>query len=111
MMTVWEWIRFLVGAGLILFGLLVLFTAVYGNYRFRFVLNRMQSASLGDTLGMLCTLLGAIVLSGFTVFSLKMLLVILFFWITSPASSHLLVHMEVSTFNKIRQVDEKGGGK
>ena len=111
MMTAWEWIRFLVGAGLIVFGLFILFTAVYGNYRFRFVLNRMQSASLGDTLGMLFTLLGAIVLSGFTVFSLKMLLVIVFFWITSPAASHLLVHMEVSTFNKVRKEDEEGGAK
>ena len=110
-MTVWEWARFLVGAGLIVFGLFVLFTAVYGNYRFHFVLNRMQSASLGDTLGILFTLAGAVVLSGFTVFSLKMLLVLVFFWITSPVASHLLVHMEVSTFNKIRKEDEEGGGK
>ena len=107
MMTVWEWLRFLLGAGLIVFGLFVLFTAIYGNYRFRFVLNRMQAASLGDTLGMLCTLGGAIILSGFTVFSLKMLVVIIFFWVTSPAASHLLVHMEVSTFNRIRKEDEE----
>ena len=50
---------------------------------------------------------GAVVLSGFTVFSLKMLLVLVFFWITSPVASHLLVHMEVSTFNRIRKEDEE----
>jgi multicomponent Na+:H+ antiporter subunit G len=96
-MNVWEWIRFVVGALLILAGLFVFVTAVIGNFRFQFVLNRMQAAALGDTMGIFLCLLGVMVLAGWDAMSLKLILIIVFFWISSPVASHLLVKMEITT--------------
>jgi len=94
-MSVWEWIRFAVGAALILSGLFVFVTAVIGNYRFHFVLNRMHAAGLADTLGLGLLFAGAAVFSGFTIFSVKLLLILLFLWCTGPVASHLLLRTEL----------------
>ena len=50
-MEVLAWIRFLVGAALIIVGLLMFIVEVFGVYRFKYVLNRMHAAAMGDTLG------------------------------------------------------------
>lgn len=94
-MSVWEWIRFAAGAALVLSGLFVFVTAVIGNYRFHFVLNRMHAAGLADTLGLALLFAGAMVFSGFTVFSLKLVLILLFLWCTGPVASHLLLRTEL----------------
>lgn len=96
-----EWIRFIVGAILVLAGLFTIVTSVIGNYKFKFVLNRMHSAAMGDTLGILFVLLGLILFSGWNFTSLKILFVIVLLWIGSPVSSHLLVRLEVATDEEI----------
>ncbi|MBQ4343967.1 MAG: monovalent cation/H(+) antiporter subunit G [Erysipelotrichaceae bacterium] len=83
-------------------GLFVVVASVFGNYKFRYVLNRMHSSAMQDTLGLLFVLIGLIFYSGFTFVALKFLFVIVFFWISSPACSHLLVRMEVTTNEKIK---------
>ena len=57
----------------------------------------MHAAALGDTLGILFVILGLILIRGFSVDSLKLFLVILFFWIASPVSGHMLSRLEVMT--------------
>ena len=47
-----EWLRFIAAAILILLGLIMELIAVFGVYRFKFVLNRMHSAAIGDTLAL-----------------------------------------------------------
>lgn len=96
-MAVFEWIRFLVGAVLLLCGLGTFLVEMIGVYRFHYVLNRMHAAAMGDTLGIGFCLLGLIVMSGFQVTSLKLLLVIIFLWFSSPVSSHLIARLEVTT--------------
>ena len=96
-MAAFEWIRFLVGAGLLLFGLGIFAIEMIGVFRFRYVLNRMHAAAMGDTLGIGCCLLGLIVMSGISFTSLKLLLVIIFLWFSSPVSSHLIARLEVAT--------------
>ena len=59
--------------------------------------NRMHAAAIGDTLGIGFALLGLIVISGFNFTSLKLFLVIVFLWFSSPVSSHLIARLEVST--------------
>lgn len=90
-----EWIQFIVGAALILAGLVIFILSVIGVYRFKYVLNRMHAAAMGDTLGLLLVLAGLIVFSGFKFLSLKLLLIILMLWLTSPVSSHLIARLEV----------------
>ena len=92
-----EWIRFLAGAILLLLGLLIFLIQMIGVFRFKYVLNRMHAAAMGDTLGIGCCLLGLIVMSGIGFTSLKLLLVIIFLWFSSPVSSHLIARLEVTT--------------
>ncbi len=111
-----EWIRFLGGAFLLLFGLLIFLIEMIGVFRFKYVLNRMHAAAMGDTLGIGFSLVGLILMSGFTFTSLKLFLVIVFLWFSSPASSHLIARLEVATDEEpekhyhrytIRELEEK----
>ncbi len=96
-MSVGEWVRLLLGGALLLGGLLVFLIEIYGVFRFRYVLNRMHAAALGDTLGITCSMAGLMLLSGFRFSTLKMAMVIVFLWIASPVSSHLLARLEAGT--------------
>ena len=96
-MTAFEWVRFLLGAGLLLTGVAVFLIEMIGVFRFRYVLNRMHAAATGDTLGIGICLLGLIVMNGLNFTSLKLFLVIIFLWFSSPTSSHLIAKLEVTT--------------
>lgn len=92
-----EWIRFLIGAFFLLCGLGIFVVEMIGVFRFRYVLNRMHAAAMGDTLGIGLSLVGLIIMSGFTFTSLKLFLVVVFLWFSSPVSSHLIARLEVTT--------------
>lgn len=92
-----EWVRFLVGAGFLLAGLAIFILEMIGVFRFRYVLNRMHAAAMGDTLGLGSALVGLIVISGLNFTSLKLFLVIVFLWFSSPVSSHLIARLEITT--------------
>lgn len=96
-MAVLEWIRFLAGAVLLLCGLGIFIIEMIGVFRFKYVLNRMHAAAMGDTLGIGFSLMGLILMSGWNFTSLKLLCVIIFLWFSSPASSHLIARLEVTT--------------
>ncbi len=92
-----EWIRFLAGAVLLLLGLGIFLIEMIGVFRFKYVLNRMHAAAMGDTLGIGFSMIGLIVMNGLDFTSLKLLLVLAFLWFSSPASSHLIARLEVTT--------------
>ena len=96
-MQILEWIRFVAGVGLLLTGLGIFMLQIFGVFKFKYVLNRMHAAAMGDTLGIGVSLTGLILLSGFNVTSLKMALIIVFLWLASPVSSHLISRLEVVT--------------
>lgn len=96
-MAAFEWIRFIAGALLMLCGLGIFAIEMTGVFRFRYVLNRMHAAAMGDTLGIGFSLAGLILMSGLNFTSLKLLFVIVFLWFSSPASSHLIARLEVAT--------------
>lgn len=93
---IWAWIRFAAAALLILIGLLFELISVFGVYRMNYVLNRMHTAAMGDTFGILFVLLGLIVIRGFSFDSLKFLLIIFFMWLASPVSTHLIARLETT---------------
>ena len=95
-MPVLEWIRFILGAALIVLGLATFIMEIYGVYRFRYVLNRMHAAAMNDTLGILLVLVGLMIQSGFQFATLKMLIIIVFFWFASPVSGHLITKMQIT---------------
>ena len=92
-----EWLRFALTAVLLTGSLLMVLLAQIGVFRFRFVLNRMHTASLIDTCGVLLTVLAAVVAMGLRPACWKLLLLVLLLWMGSPISSHLLARLEVMT--------------
>ena len=91
-----DFLRFAVSLALTAGGLFVLISGVVGVYRFPYALSRIHAAALGDTLGIGMMLLGVMVAEGLSVTTLKLLVVMLFLWLTSPVSSHLIGRMEVT---------------
>ena len=102
-MQILEWIRFIVGTGMLLVGLGIFVIQIFGVFKFKYVLNRMHAAAMGDTLGIGISMTGLIILSGLNVTSLKMALVIVFLWLASPVSSHLISRLEVTTNENLRE--------
>lgn len=89
--------RNIIGLILVILGVAVMLLAVYGTFRFKYVLNRMHSSAMGDTLGLLLVLAGLMVMSGVSALSFKMLAIIIFMWLASPVMSHLIARAEVLT--------------
>lgn len=100
-MTAIEWIRFLIGSLFLLTGIVIFITELFGVFHFKYVLNRMHAAAMGDTLGISACLIGLMVFSGFTFTTLKLFLVIVFLWFASPVSSHVLARLEAATNEKL----------
>ncbi len=61
-----------------------------GLLRLPDVYTRLHATSKGDTLGAGLCLLGAMLHVGWSITSLKLFLIIIFIWITSPTASHLI---------------------
>lgn len=98
-----EILRFALCALLIVLGLVFEICAVIGVFRFRYVLNRMHAAALGDTMGILMIMLGLAVASGVNLVSLKLLLIVFLFWFASPVASHLIGRLELETNEELER--------
>lgn len=92
-----EWIRLIIGSLFILIGMVIFFTELFGVFHFKYVLNRMHAAAMGDTLGISACLLGLMIFSGLNFTTLKMFLIVVFLWFASPVSSHVLSRLEAAT--------------
>lgn len=89
-------LRLLLSAVLLFSGLLIIWISVFGVFSFRFVMNRMQSAAMIDTLGLFLILTGLMVVSGERSVILKLILILIFQWISSPIASHMVGRLEVT---------------
>ena len=98
-----EWICFLLGVAFIIMGLLVFVIQLVGVYKFKYVLNRMHAAGMGDTLGISLCLIGTVFLFGWSFTSLKIILIAAFLWLASPVSSHLIARLEVTTNEELEK--------
>lgn len=100
-----EWISLVfIVAGTLVFGI-----GVLGTFRFHYVMNRMHAAALGDTLGMLLVVIGLIVMGIDTYHILKLILVVVFLWLTSPVSSNFIARIERMT--NLHFTERVGGRK
>ncbi len=96
-MSAIEIIRLVIGFSLLLLGLISFVIEIIGVFKFKYVMNRMHAAAIGDTMGIGCSILGLIVISGFNFTSLKLLITVVFLWFSSPVSSHLIARLETTT--------------
>lgn len=100
----WQWIRFALSAACLVTGLVFMILAVFGVNRFHRALNRMHAAAMGDTLGILFVFAGLILIRGFCMDSLKLFLVILFFWTAGPVSGHMISRLEAMTDENLGEI-------
>lgn len=87
----------IIGFLLIALSVFVFISAVYGVFRFKYVLNRMHAAALCETLGMMLLVAGLSFILGISWHAAKMILIVVFIWLASPVSSHLIARAEVLT--------------
>ena len=102
-----EPLRFLLTAALLCLALSVFVMEVLGVFRFRFTLSRMHAAALGDTFGLMLCMAALFVSSPERVSALKCLVLLLFMWMASPVSSHLIALLEVRTNPDISKETEE----
>lgn len=89
--------RFFIAAAFIISGLFVLGVATLGLFRLKYVLNRIHASAKCDTLGTLLIVIGAVILIGFNFAAVKLILLVVFIWLTNPAAVHLIGRTEVLT--------------
>lgn len=107
-MNVLLWIRFILGTLFLICGMLLFVVEIISVFKLNYVLNRMHAAATGDTFGIGLSIVGLVILSGFNFTSLKLLLVLVFLWFSSPVSSHLIAKLEVITnYNEEKYTKEE----
>ena len=92
-----EWIRFLLTAVFVIAGLAVCCIGVYGMFKFNYAANRMHAAATVDTLGISLACIGFAISAPALFSAMKIMLVVVFWWLSSPVSSHLLCRLEIIT--------------
>jgi multicomponent Na+:H+ antiporter subunit G len=78
-------------------GLFVLGIATLGLYRLKTPLNILHAAAKCDTLGTLMVIISLAILSGFTLSTLKLFILVIFVWITTPVATYMIGREEVLT--------------
>lgn len=98
-----ELLRFILGIAFLIMGLLVFVIQLVGVFKFKYVLNRMHVAGMGDTMGISLCLIGTMFLYGWGFTTLKVALIVAFLWLASPVSSHLISRLEVTTNEELEK--------
>lgn len=95
-------VTFTIGFIFILLGLVILGFQIFGVFKFKYVMNRMHAAAMGDTLGISLALIGLMVMFGISFTSLKIALIVVFLWCSSPVASHLIAALQIETDENIK---------
>ena len=96
-------IRLIIAVPFILAGIAVIISALIGNFKFGYVLNRMQIGATADTLGTMLIIIGLIVIKGFEILTVKLVIMILFLWMANPVASHFLARTEIISNENIKE--------
>ena len=81
-----EWIS----AGLLIIGVTFMLLAAIGIVRMPDLFTRMQTATKGGSLGIVCTFLSVAVYFGEFAITARSLLIIAFFFLTAPVAAHMI---------------------
>lgn len=88
-------IRTILAVVLLVAGLGCHCVSVLGIFRLPNILQRLHSASVGDTLALLLSLLGVGLLFGNGPATGKLIIILLFMWLGSALSTHLIAKVEL----------------
>lgn len=89
--------REVIAAIFIMIGIIVFLLSMFGIFRFKYILNRIHAAALGDTLGLGSIVVGLMILGTDIFVVAKLLLIILFFWLSGPIATHSIAKVEILT--------------
>lgn len=85
-------IQLLIGRGVVILGLLFIGTGIYSVLAYKEFYSRIVITAKVDTVGFITVLVGIMILDGFSFFTLKVAIILLFEMITSPMSTHAIAH-------------------
>ena len=92
-----EILRFVLATLFLTSGIIVFGVATLGLYRLKYVLNRIHASSKCDTLGGMLMLIGICIIAGISFTSLKIIVLIVFVWLTNPLAIFMIGRAEVLT--------------
>lgn len=95
-----SWILILSGSSLVIIGSI-------GFFRFREFWSRLHAASVIDSGGMLLIVFGMCVQSGFTLVTVKLILIAVFLIITGPTATHAIANAAMISGLKIEGKNKK----
>lgn len=95
----------LIGAG----GFFVIISAI-GLNRMPDVFTRQHAASVGDTFGAGLMLVGMMVVAGFSLVTVKLILLLLFMWFMGPVGAHAIARAALQAGEKPILADGKERG-
>lgn len=81
----------------LLLGCFLGISGAIGIFRFKEFYSRTHAASVTDTLCVFFIMSGLILQSGFTLISVKMIMIVVLLWLTSPVASHSLIRAAYQT--------------
>jgi multicomponent Na+:H+ antiporter subunit G len=91
-------------ASIFLFGGLIFFmVGTVGVLRFKDVFTRAHSAAKCDTLGAMLSLTSLIIYNGVNWVSLKIILIIIFVWITNPTATHIITNVAHENSKRVKE--------
>ena len=96
-MTMMSIVADILSWGLVILGSVSMLIGGIGVLRFPDVYTRMHAASITDTMGAGALLLGLSIQAGFTLVAVKLILMLVFLFFTSPTSSFSLAHAALSS--------------
>ena len=102
-MTIIEIFRLVIGTIFLALGLMVFFIEIIGIYKMKYVLNRLHSAAMGDTMGIFLCIAGLCFYSGINFTTAKLLFALIVFWISSPVASHMTALLESYTNRRLEK--------
>lgn len=81
----------IISAALLIVGSLLGLSGAWGLISFPDFYSRVHAASITDTLCAACFIAGLMLQAGWSLVSVKLLMILLLLWLTSPTSAHALV--------------------
>lgn len=86
--------KVIIAAIFMFIGLFVFLIGTLGILRFPDVFSRAHAAAKCDTLGFLLCLISLIIYAGFKPIVFKLLVILIFLWVTNPTATHLIAKAE-----------------
>lgn len=83
-------IRTILAGVLIISGCLLILISSLGVIRFPDFYSRLHPAGKSDTMGQTMVLLGLIIFEGFDLISVKLIIIMIFFYVANPTATHFI---------------------